>query len=290
MPLEQRAICQRLKVFRWKTELSQAQFAGLTGLYQPNYAGFEYARTQLNYPAAWKILNVFGMLNPDWLVSGQGKMVETRHFPFPAPNEIKVGERALFSEVFNSRLRSKYLESPILREISPALPVQWFFESSLPIGRMANVERFSQLLRAWIAELPDEKVIQFLNACFFHAASIFGRYPRDPDKEGVERRKAEMQKILDGRSAQGKIAVEKSMLTYVSIVDKTESVNQWHRLKQRIRNGASVPGDKSSLAKFLGVDLTQLSRWLANSKSAPEPGADYTLKMLQWVQERESRK
>ena len=85
--------------------------------------------------------------------------------------------------------------------------------------------------------------------------------------------------------------LRKRMLTETATRDKTIGVqNQWYRLKQRIQKVTESPGGKSALAKFLGVDLTQLSKWLTDSKkSAREPGADYTLKMLQWVQERESQ-
>src|ERR1700677_3153916 len=66
-----------------------------------------------------------------------------------------------------------------------------------------------------------------------------------------------------------------------------DAVDQWNRLKARIKKATENPGRKSTLAKFLRVDLTQISRWL--SKTGPEPAPDYALKMLQWVQEQESQ-
>ncbi len=66
--------------------------------------------------------------------------------------------------------------------------------------------------------------------------------------------------------------------------------NQWQMLKKRIQKAASRPGAKSKLAKFLKIDLSQLSKYLSDAKkSAREPGADYTLQMLQWVEQQERK-
>jgi transcriptional regulator with XRE-family HTH domain len=66
--------------------------------------------------------------------------------------------------------------------------------------------------------------------------------------------------------------------------------NQWPELKQKIQQAASEPGVKSALAKFLGVHLTQLSKWLTDSKIAREPGAEYALQMKYWVENIQSAK
>jgi transcriptional regulator with XRE-family HTH domain len=80
-------------------------------------------------------------------------------------------------------------------------------------------------------------------------------------------------------------------LTNPAISAKLAGVkNQWTELKRRIQKAACNPGTKTTLANFLRVDLTQLSKWLTDSKSAREPGADYTLKMLHWVEQIERQK
>ena len=288
MPQAEREICHRLRDFRLKTGATQAQFAVLADLKWSTYVGFEYAKTQLNYPAACKILNFFRQLNPVWLVDGTGEMLEDRNFEFPSPESVGIGRRALFSRVFRERFRASFLKQEPLRIIHSGLPVKMFGFPPSSMGRTNNKDRFGDLLSGWLSELPDDQVAVFLDELFLHAASLMAKFPRDPDLSAIERRKQEMQEI-EVRRRNLSSDSQNYELTHMLTEDKTEPVNQWHRLKQRIRKGASLPGDKSALAKFLGVNLTQLSRWLAASKSAPEPGADYTLKMLQWVQERERK-
>lgn len=73
-------------------------------------------------------------------------------------------------------------------------------------------------------------------------------------------------------------------LTYKSMSVQDEDVKgKWLNLKKQIQKATTDAGSKSKLAKFLGVDLTQLSKWLTDSDSAREPGAEYTLQMQSWV-------
>jgi DNA-binding XRE family transcriptional regulator len=86
-------------------------------------------------------------------------------------------------------------------------------------------------------------------------------------------------------------ASHKIDLTNKTTYGKKDGVkNQWQKLKRKIQKAVSKPGSKSTLAKFLGVDLTQLSKWLTDSKAAREPGAEYTLQMLHWVEHQERQK
>lgn len=58
---------------------------------------------------------------------------------------------------------------------------------------------------------------------------------------------------------------------------------QWPELKKRLRQATAQIGAKSTLAKILKVDPTQISQWLSDSKSAREPGAEYALQMQAWL-------
>ena len=73
--------------------------------------------------------------------------------------------------------------------------------------------------------------------------------------------------------------------------DKTVGVkSEWFKLKKKIQAATADAGGKSKLADFLRVDLTQLSKWLTDSDSAREPGADYTLRMQAWVNDPKRQK
>ncbi len=77
---------------------------------------------------------------------------------------------------------------------------------------------------------------------------------------------------------------EKSDLTNkTTLVDSEGVKDKWLNLKKQIQKATTDAGSKSKLAAFLDVDLTQLSKWLTDSDSAREPGAEYTLQMQAWV-------
>jgi transcriptional regulator with XRE-family HTH domain len=85
--------------------------------------------------------------------------------------------------------------------------------------------------------------------------------------------------------------IKKEELTDTATYDKTLVVkSEWLKLKKTIQEETAGAGGKSALAKRLRVDLTQLSKWLTDSDSAREPGADYTLKMQAWVNDPKRKK
>jgi hypothetical protein len=65
---------------------------------------------------------------------------------------------------------------------------------------------------------------------------------------------------------------------------------QWPGLKRKLQEATAHPGSKSKLAKFLKVDLSRVSQWLSDAKGAREPGAEYALQMLYWVEHPECQK
>jgi len=58
------------------------------------------------------------------------------------------------------------------------------------------------------------------------------------------------------------------------------------QLLERLKRATVASGSKSDLADFLGVPLASVSRWLSGDR---EPGGEYVLQMLTWV-ERQERK
>ena len=165
MPANERAICRRLREFRLKTGFSQAQFAAFVGLRYVAYAGFEYARTQLNYHAARKILSIFWQLNPIWLADGIGEMLESRDFEFPSTEECGAGQRSLFSGVFRGALRSRFLKARVSKIRDPGLPVRWFPFNATPQGILYNKERFGELLwRGWPTCLIQKSPNSWMNS------------------------------------------------------------------------------------------------------------------------------
>jgi transcriptional regulator with XRE-family HTH domain len=82
--------------------------------------------------------------------------------------------------------------------------------------------------------------------------------------------------------------IEKSAVDNVSDVVNIEAVKpQLPSLLKRLEIATSQRGQKSELAKFLGVSLVQVSQWLTGDR---EPSGETTLKLLHWVEQQERQK
>lgn len=292
MPPGEKAICHRLREFRLKTELSQAQFAAITGQNFLAYQGFEYGRTQLNYPAAWKILKFFNMLSPLWLADGSGPMIEPKNVGLPDPEEIEEGQRTPFSRVFARYSRQEFIAAKPLRIINSGLPVHLFGFPATAQGRLNNIERFGDLLFAWLAGMPDAKVSDFLDELFLRGAQIVARYPRDTDKQAVAARKEEMRQIVaerrfPGENLEGSKDISKTSLTIVSDNVNINLVKpQMPDFLERLRKATAERGQKTALADFLKVPLARVSQWLSGER---DPDGENTLRLLKWVQRQERK-
>jgi DNA-binding transcriptional regulator YiaG len=76
-------------------------------------------------------------------------------------------------------------------------------------------------------------------------------------------------------------------LTHISVSAKRGDVKaQLPNLLERLRKATAERGKKSTLAKFLGVPLANVSQWLSGVR---EPGGETTLRMLHWVEQQERK-
>jgi len=79
-----------------------------------------------------------------------------------------------------------------------------------------------------------------------------------------------------------------STLTNVVLSDNIDNVKaQLPALLKRLNEMTRERGTKTALAKFMGVKLPTVSRWLSGDK---EPGGETTLKLLHWVEQQERQK
>jgi transcriptional regulator with XRE-family HTH domain len=93
--------------------------------------------------------------------------------------------------------------------------------------------------------------------------------------------------IKEGNIPQFPIAPENDFLTKLSESVNNEIVKpQMPELLERVRKATSEKGEKSKLAELIGVPLASLSQWLSGDR---EPGGEYTLKLLRWVELQERK-
>lgn len=77
-------------------------------------------------------------------------------------------------------------------------------------------------------------------------------------------------------------------LTETETHGKVEGVkSQLPTLLERLKKASEPAGQKTALAKFLGVPLASVSRWLSGER---EPGGEITLQLLKWVEQQERQK
>ena len=77
--------------------------------------------------------------------------------------------------------------------------------------------------------------------------------------------------------------LKKSTLTSDSPKSNNADVkSQIQKLIERVNRKATKPGAKAELARELDVAPARVSEWLSGKK---EPGGEYTLRLLKWVEQ-----
>lgn len=88
-------------------------------------------------------------------------------------------------------------------------------------------------------------------------------------------------------AAQSKEEIDKKYLFEIVSSVKTE-VPTWPELKKNLKRLTAQRGEKSALAKSLGISRQVLGNWLSDD-SQGTPNADFTLALLKWVKQQTSK-
>ncbi len=273
----------RVKRVRKDAWLSGSRkFAVALGETLDRMASIEYARTPLTVSIADKIADRFG-ISLSWLKTGQGKKVpDLGTFLVFAP-EIKPS--TLLSRADANRVESEFLKTMEYNYLG--MDARIYKAVRLPKGpkQQPLIDGFHGYFDEALSKLSHDGREKLLALAHCTVEKFEHDWFNGEKETPGQNLSMEPLVIPAGKT------FDLFKLTDKATPAKSEAVdNQWYRLKLRIQRITESPGGKSALAKYLGVDLTQLSKWLTDSKkSAREPGADYTLKMLQWVQEREGK-
>jgi DNA-binding transcriptional regulator YiaG len=159
-------------------------------------------------------------------------------------------------------------------------------------GRIAAKEAFGEIVGGWLSRIPNHRLNEFLNSIFERCSKQFSEFHDDSDLKAVGEMQREMKQIeykhrlvfLGNRNAD----VSKNDLTET---ESSGSINDVKallpKLLERLNKASAAPGKKSELAKFLGVPLASVSRWLSGDR---EPGGEITLKLFHWVEQQERQK
>ena len=289
MPVEEKAVCTRLRRFRDWMELSQAEFSVLAGLGQRTYASYEYQRSQLNYPAAVSILQAAHWLNPNWLAEGLEPMVGGRRYQYPDPASLGIGPRTSFRDAYLRFLKVALLACPRGAYLPPWPRLQIFGGEPTVEGRLRDADKFHSLLARWLSWLPDSHVRHFWDELFRRSAQIAARYPRDSDERANAKRLAEIMEFLVRRHQLEALQIFSSLpLTSPSLKSRTPGVDirTLGELRAVLRAKITQKGDMARMARALIVPQARVSEWLSGKK---EPGGKMTLRLLEWIKEPERK-
>ena len=262
---KEREIAIRVRRVRYSNQQSQPAFARALGISRDRLASIEYARTPLTVELADKIAGKFDV-GLSWLATGEGSMKPSIGKILTACPEIK--GKSLFSNTYSAAVRDRLIKNYEFNFFTMAAVLTDV--GDLPKGKAVEqfLAQFQEQLSESFRALPHAGKEKLL-ALFVRSLSRFNY-----DWE------------MGRRDNPGQLLAEakKEDLTETATSDKTESVQgEWPKLKKRIQAATAEAGSKSKLASFLGVELAQLSKWLTDSDSKREPGAEYTLQMQAWV-------
>ena len=146
LPKREREICRRLREFRKFTKLSQAVFARELGMEGSLLASYEHGRAPVRYNLFLSVAADFN-LNPDWLASGDGPMVD-----YNASFRLggsKHPDQELFSSVYDFvRKNPDTVGHPLHFKTPDAMRSYLHNELHLAVSH-------------WLWDIPDNQLWQF---------------------------------------------------------------------------------------------------------------------------------
>jgi hypothetical protein len=300
-PLPQREleISARLKWFRLISLYPRRLFAHQAALDSSIIARIELGRTPIRYEVGRQLCLVHS-INPNWLATGKEDV--PWRWPLPRADELGVSPSALFSAVFDAHLQHNLQPGSLPGPRFPKTLQEHIEELGQDIAIMLCSRDHSPttLLAALVDVLKNPLPVPEINlAIARHLADWLNQKPADASGPNISMKN---RPTLHSLLAPGQLLYphfkhvlrlaakesSKEGLTDSATSGNLEAVNnQWPLLKRRLQKATAAPGSKSKLAKFLKVELSRVSQWLSDASSAREPGAEYALEMLHWVQQQE---
>ena len=265
MNSQEAAICSRLRDLRRQIGWTQTQFAHAFGTTRDQLASIEYGRNPLRY---WLADHVCEKANicQQWLACGDDPKEGYVRLPPEIGLEIKATE--LFSSAWHRRIghlvKKRVTESQALRQTIASDPnaPEKILENGLYYLKLIETQRvkpefYGDFCNALMAQMSD-----FINS---HDS------PGQPPASSLAPK-----------------TNPKKVLTTISLKSKERGVKtEVQKLIELVKRKASKPGAKSQLARTLGVAPARISEWLSGEK---EPGGEYTLQLLHWVEQQERQK
>jgi transcriptional regulator with XRE-family HTH domain len=274
---QDREIAARIKEIRQSCKCTRAYLAHLIGVAPAVITRIELGRVPLKYALAHSIFYSL-QINPQWAATGKG--APKGYVSLPSAADLNVSENELFSEVCSTHLSQLFKKTTADSES----------EITMRNHRGKNAAFW---VEAMFRDIPDGYVAELQKHLEKSATDYFSKCPKEDPARIFQRRLwyKQFSKDYEQRVAREKKSHGNDYLTETATTSSISGVkDQWPALKRKLQEATAEPGLKSKLAEFLKVDLTRVSQWLTDAKSAREPGAEYALRMLYWVEHPELQK
>ncbi|HUZ06465.1 MAG TPA: helix-turn-helix transcriptional regulator [Candidatus Paceibacterota bacterium] len=262
----ERAICLRIKAIREQIKWSQSDFAKELGISRAKLVSIEYGHTPLRFFLAEKICRTFDV-QAKWLATGQGEMRPFLPILWTAEQRSNLKVTDLLTKTYDFCPLNFELW-PKTRYTRGSVPVNFDFKKAIDvqIWLQCSTIKFHDPDSAW------------------EFTGKFCKFLKTNLRKYVATGKAVKTKL--GLYTANLLNVhfgEKKDLTEITLKGNNtgEVKSETQKLIAQVKRKASKPGSKAELALLLGVKPPRISEWLSGKK---EPGGEYTLKLLNWVE------
>lgn len=264
----EKLIGARLRAFRETLQIPRSKFAVSIQFGSERLASYESGRAPLRYEVFHAVTQKY-FVNPFWLATGFGSPRLPMSFN-DADILPLVKPRMLFTEVYDTYLASKFEPQSTeaehqLTEMKKQLLSAFEVlsdDSISPVKRQQMSKQLSGAVDKMVSRLKSERRLgEHPNKGLPQISE-----PTDNRKDNLD-----IQKAPDNLS------------------EMRSEVPTWPELKKTVLRLTTERGEKSALAKRLGVSRQVLGNWLSDDAQGT-PNAELTLKLLTWVEERKRKK
>lgn len=258
------AICRRFRDARLHAKWKMPDFANELEIPRDRLASYEYARSPIRYSLARKMCDRFN-INQRWLATGR---LPSRHYvDVHAYTEGQIPDKMLFSEAYDI-----FLSKPLDAQIAQ-------LAKGLHCSEEEIENNWQRIGVSWPVGYPGAKLSEL-----YHQRLSQFRLHKQP--EGVQKKiyqqlNAVLDQLLPGGGINTRLTIKADSLTNTSVQPILP------KLIQRLKRATEARGSKSELAKWLGVHRQSVTDWLSGKQ---KPGGEITLKLLQWVEQKERQK
>lgn len=271
------------------TGLSRVDFAKSLGVSLSAYANYEWGNAKVPARIGWNVCHQFG-INQEWLATGKeprrpAYQLHTLMVPddaFDGPFSL-VFERYLCGEIAKRRAEELRATGEISSTGAMEAPMR------PGVGSENALPYLIDFLKA-----SGEKLPLHLHWKLFD--EVVAAIRRLNERYAAEIRKHEAAKEAPtGLAAASRWEVKSGVEIRVSQIkfdkpqifgDTSDVRLTWNDLRKRLVRATDDSGKKSEAAKFIGVNQSNLTRWINDER---EPGAQAAFRILEWVTAEEAK-